>query len=176
LLQKDFLHDLNKTKRINLFTMLFRSSVLAILLTSAAAFSTSKHVMIRPAITASTTAHFVMTEDETAAVLKKSEECVESECSLDEVDDLVVTLKDTEKELRSRLENIENMIAHLQHINEKEERKTDEVREFVRDMLRVFNTDKPMVFPTGFSGDIKKGTQTAYDALPPKKWTNPDKK
>jgi len=132
--------------------------------------------MIRPTITASTTAHFIMTEDETAAVLKKSEECVESECSLDEVDDLVVTLKDTEKELRSRLENIENMIAHLQHINEKEERKTDEVREFVRDMLRVFNTDKPIVFPTGFSGDIGKGTQTAYDVLPPKKWTNPDKK
>jgi len=145
-------------------------------LTSAAAFSTSKPVMIRPTITASTTAHFIMTEDETAAVLKKSEECVESECSLDEVDDLVVTLKDTEKELRSRLENIENMIAHLQHINEKEERKTDEVREFVRDMLRVFNTDKPIVFPTGFSGDIGKGTQTAYDVLPPKKWTNPDKK
>jgi len=48
LLQKDCLHDLNKTKRINLFTMLFRSSVLAILLTSAAAFSTSKHAMIRP--------------------------------------------------------------------------------------------------------------------------------
>merc|ERR1712161_175719 len=127
-------------------------------------------------ITASTTAHFIMTEDETAAVLKKSEECVESECSLDEGDDLVVTLKDTEKELRSRLENIENMIAHLQHINEKEERKTDEVREFVRDMLRVFNSDKPIVFPTGFSGDIGKGTQTAYDVLPPKKWTNPDKK
>jgi hypothetical protein len=39
-----------------------------------------------------------------------------------------------------------------------------------------FCSQKPMVFPTGFSGDIGKGSQTAYDVLPPKKWTNPDKK
>jgi hypothetical protein len=29
----------------------------------------------------------------------------------------------------------------LQHINEKPERQTNEVRQFVKDMLRVFNTD-----------------------------------
>jgi hypothetical protein len=68
-----------------------------------------------------------------------------------------------------------NMISHLQHINEKEERQTDEVRAFVKDMLRVFSTDKPLVFPTGFAGDIGKGSQTAYDVLPPKKWTNSKK-
>jgi hypothetical protein len=129
------------------------------------------------AIMASTTAHSViMSDEETAVILQKSEECVASECSLDEVDDLVVTLKDTQKELEVRLEKIMNMISHLQHINEKEERKTDEVREFVKDMLRVFNTDKPMVFPSGYSGDVGKGSRTAYDVLPPKKWTNPDKK
>jgi DNA repair exonuclease SbcCD ATPase subunit len=82
-----------------------------------------------------------MTEDETSTILQKSEECIASECSLDEVDDLLVTLKETEKELEDRLSKIMNMISHLQHINEKEERKTDEVREFVRDMLRVFSTD-----------------------------------
>ncbi|OEU15772.1 hypothetical protein FRACYDRAFT_269481 [Fragilariopsis cylindrus CCMP1102] len=158
--------------------MLFKSSILALMLTSAAAFSTMKPlVMIRPAIIASTTAHSViMSDEETASILKKSEECAASECSLDEVDDLVVTLKDTQKELEVRLEKIMNMISHLQHINEKEERKTDEVREFVKDMLRVFNTDKPMVFPQGYAGDVGKGSQTAYDVLPPKKWTNPDKK
>merc|ERR1712124_243415 len=72
-------------------------------------------------------------------------------------------------------EKIMNTISHLQHINAKEERKTDEVRAFVKDMLRVFNTDKPLVFPTGCGGDVGKGAQTAYDALPPKKWVNPDK-
>jgi hypothetical protein len=67
------------------------------------------------------------------------------------------------------------MIGHLQHINEKEERKTDEVRSFVRDMLRVFDTNKPMAFPTGFSGDVGDGPTTAYDALPPKPWKKPIK-
>ena len=126
---------------------------------------------------ASTTAHTVfLTEEETVAVLNKSTECIESECSLDEVDELLTVLKGTETELESRIEEIMNTIAHLQHINEKEERQTDEVRSFVQDMLRVFNTDKPMVFPSGYAGDVGKGSTTAYDALPPKKWVNPDKK
>ena len=40
--------------------------------------------------------------------------------------------------LEQRLSKVMNMIAHLQHVNEKEERQTDEVRAFVKDMLRVF--------------------------------------
>mmetsp|Transcript_15482 Transcript_15482/g.35457 ORF Transcript_15482/g.35457 Transcript_15482/m.35457 type:complete len:155 (-) Transcript_15482:401-865(-) len=153
--------------------MMFRTT-LALLLTSAAAFSPAKPFMVRPA---SMTAHKAfLTEEETMAVLNKSTECIESECSLDEVDELLTVLKGTEKELEGRLEKIMNTISHLQHINEKEERETDEVRAFVRDMLRVFNTDKPIVFPTGYAGDVGKGAQTAYDALPPKKWVNPDNK
>jgi len=155
--------------------MLFRTT-LALFLTSAAAFSTMKPVVIRPTSVPSITSQKVfLSEEETMNVLNKSTECIESECSIDEVDELLTVLKDTEKELEVRLEKIMNTISHLQHINEKEERKTDEVRAFVQDMLRVFNTDKPMVFPTGFGGDVGKGPQTAYDALPPKKWVNPDK-
>jgi hypothetical protein len=127
------------------------------------------------AVASITTQNAFLSEEETMAVLNKSTECIESECSLDEVDELLTVLKDTEKELEGRIEKIMNTISHLQHINDKEERKTDEVRAFVKDMLRVFNTDKPMVFPTGFAGDVGKGPQTAYDALPPKKWVNPDK-
>lgn len=66
---------------------------------------------------------------------------MEGECSLDEVDDLIKMLKDTEHELETRVEKIMNMVAHLQHINAKEERETNEVRQFISDMLRVFNTD-----------------------------------
>jgi len=155
--------------------MLFRTT-LALFLTSAAAFSTMKPVVIRPTSVPSITSQKVfLSEEETMNVLNKSNECIESECSIDEVDELLTVLKDTEKELEGRLEKIMNTISHLQHINEKEERKTDEVRAFVQDMLRVFNTDKPMVFPTGFGGDVGKGPTTAYDALPPKKWVNPDK-
>mmetsp|Transcript_74173 Transcript_74173/g.214856 ORF Transcript_74173/g.214856 Transcript_74173/m.214856 type:complete len:84 (-) Transcript_74173:144-395(-) len=79
-------------------------------------------------------------------------------------------LKDTEHELESRLEKIMNMVSHLQHLNEKEERKTDEVREFVRDLLRVFAHGKDHL-SAGYSGDISKKTMTAYDVLSPKKWT-----
>jgi hypothetical protein len=61
-----------------------------------------------------------------------------------------------------------NMITQLQHINAKEEHKTDEVRSFVKDLLRTFSSDKPLYFPTGFGGDVGDGPTTAYDALPAK--------
>lgn len=117
-----------------------------------------------------------MTDEETDAILKSAADCSMGECSLDDVSSLVADLKAQEKILAARMDSITKMIANLQHINEKEERKTDEVREFVRDMLRVFNTEKPMFPISGYSGDIGKGSQTAYDALPPKKWTDPSKK
>jgi hypothetical protein len=158
---------------------IFYVCTLTLLVASAAAFSPMKPTMIRirqAAMTSTTAQNVFLSEEETMAILNKSTECIESECSIDEVDELLTVLKDTEKELEGRIEKIMNTISHLQHINDKEERKTDEVRAFVKDMLRVFNTDKPMVFPTGYAGDVGKGARTAYDVLPPKKWVNPDKK
>lgn len=89
---------------------------------------------------------------------------------MDDVTDLVKVLKEQERVLQDRLDKVMNMIAELQHINERKERKTNEVRKFVQDMLRVFDTSQPLAFPTGFTGDIGDGPLTAYDALPPKKW------
>lgn len=88
-----------------------------------------------------TALHLIMSEEETETVLNHAQECLDAECPIDEVDDLVNVLKTTESELQGRLEQVMNMISTLQHLNEKEERKTDEVRAFVSDMLRVFNTD-----------------------------------
>jgi hypothetical protein len=116
-----------------------------------------------------------MSDEEVATILQSASDCAEGECSLDDVSSLIADLKDQEAILEKRLEKVMNMIAQLQHINEKEERKTDEVRAFVRDMLRVFSTEKPGYFPVGFSGDVGDGPTTAYDALPPKKW-KPSKK
>lgn len=82
-----------------------------------------------------------MSEAETEQVLKHATDCVDGECSIDEVSDLLAVLHETEKELEDRLQKVMNMVSHLQHINEKEERKTDEVRAFVSDLLRVFGTD-----------------------------------
>jgi DNA mismatch repair ATPase MutL len=117
--------------------------------------------------------YVILSDEETERILQSATDCAEGECSIDDVSELIAELKEQEKEMQVRLEKIMNMIAHLQHINAKEERKTDEVRAFVKDLLRTFSTDKPLYFPTGFSGDVGDGPTTAYDALPPKKWTAP---
>lgn len=90
--------------------------------------------------TQQTARNLIMTEDEITAVLNKAHGCVESECSVDDVDDLISELKDQQKVLNERLETIMNVVSHLQHANAAEERKTDNVRSIVKDMLRVFTT------------------------------------
>jgi hypothetical protein len=116
-----------------------------------------------------TSRHVIMSEEEVSAILTSATECADGECSVEDVDELLMELKEQEKVLEERLEKIMNMINHLQHVNEKEERQTDEVRAFVRDMLRVFAHEKnPGFSSSGFTGDVFG--KTAYDALPPKKW------
>ncbi|KAL3916198.1 MAG: hypothetical protein SGILL_005286 [Bacillariaceae sp.] len=122
--------------------MLFRTTALALLVASAAAFSTSKPASVRPAVMPTSTARAILLSDqETQAVMDSAQDCIESECSIDETTELLTTLKSTEKDLEARLNKVMNMISHLQHINAKEERQTDEVRAFVKDMLRVFSTE-----------------------------------
>ena len=81
-----------------------------------------------------------MSEEEITAILDKAHDCVESECAVADVNDLIAELKDQQKVLTQRLETIMNVVAHLQHANESEARKTDDVRAIVKDMLRVFTT------------------------------------
>ena len=81
-----------------------------------------------------------MTEDEITAILGKAHGCVDSECAVNDVDDLISDLKDQQKVLNARLENIMNVVAHLQNANEQKERDTNGVRAIVKDMLRVFTT------------------------------------
>jgi len=75
--------------------------------------------------------------------------------------------------MESRLTAIMNTVAHLQHINSDKERKRDEVKAMVQDLLRVFSTDKAAFPVSGFSGDISKKTLTAYDVLSPKPYKKP---
>ncbi|KAG7351091.1 hypothetical protein IV203_010451 [Nitzschia inconspicua] len=149
--------------------MLYRT-VLTLLVASATAFTASKPTLVRPVTMPSTTArHIIMTDKETDTILQSAKDCVDSECSIDEVDSLLETLKSAEADLRHRLDKIDELIGELQHINEKPERKTSEVRQFVQDLMLVFSQKKPKVSPTGWSGDVTKHL-TAYDALPPKPW------
>ncbi len=87
-----------------------------------------------------------MTEDEITKVLDKAHGCVESECAVDDVDDLIAELKDQQKVLNERLETIMNVVSHLQHANASEERNTNNVRAIVKDMLRVFTTQVSLLF------------------------------
>jgi len=146
--------------------MMFKLALLSVLAVGSNAFMTSPTCPVR---TQHTARNLIMTEDEISAILSKAHGCVDSECAVNDVDDLIAELKDQQKVLNTRLENIMNVVAHLQHANTQEERKTDDVRGIVNDMLRVFTTQNGQ-FAMGFSGDIGDGPTTAYDALPPKPW------
>mmetsp|Transcript_14657 Transcript_14657/g.22233 ORF Transcript_14657/g.22233 Transcript_14657/m.22233 type:complete len:156 (+) Transcript_14657:88-555(+) len=150
--------------------MMLRLATLALLTVGSNAFMTCPAL---PARTQSQTArNLIMTEAEITAILDKAHGCVESECAVDDVSDLISELKVQQEVLNVRLGTIMNVVAHLQQANKKEKRKTDDVRAIVNDMLRVFTTQDDK-FAMGFSGDIGDGPTTAYDALPPKPWKAP---
>jgi hypothetical protein len=120
----------------------------------------------------------LMTQEETDKMFHHATTCVEGECNVDEVDALIDELKAQQKELSSRLNSVNEMIIKLGAQNTQEERKTDEVRDTVRAIFRVFQlgdkasgNDYPALKrATGWTGDVGGGPTTAYDALPPKKW------
>ena len=110
-----------------------------------------------------------MTDEETASILQSAEECAAGECSVDDVAELIFELKEQQQLMEARLQTVMNTVAHLQNINESvQERKRDEVKALVKDLLRVFSTEKAAFPATGFSGDYSKKTMTAYDVLSPK--------
>lgn len=122
----------------------------------------------------STTARRVLlSEEDTNSIIEKAQTCAEGECSIDDVSGLIAELKDQQHEMSTRLEEIMNMVAHLQTANEGSKRKKDDIRAYVKDLLRVFDNSSGGFSATGFTGDVGDGPKTAYDALPPKKWSPP---
>ena len=117
---------------------MLRLALLSLLAAGSTAFMVSPNTVRthRP----ETARNLIMTEEEITTILGKAHGCVDSECAVDDVDDLIAELKDQQKVLSERLENIMNVVSHLQHANTKEARKTDDVRAIVKDMLRVFTT------------------------------------
>jgi hypothetical protein len=125
----------------------------------------------------------LMTASETETLLKTANQCADGECSLDDVDELISVLQQQQKELFERVQEVQSMIVQLEKINTNNNRKVDEIRETVRAIFRIFqmgdkssgNNYPSLSKPTGWSGDIGDGPKSAYDALPPKKWTAPKK-
>jgi len=141
------------------------------LVASAQAFTTAPTIRTIPA-----TQLNLMSHGDTDIVLETAANCVEGECSLDEIDGLIGLLKEQQKEASLRLQDTKDMIKSLETVNEADERSIDEIRETVRAIFRVFQlgdkasgNDYPSLSkPTGWSGEVGKGPTTAYDALPPK--------
>merc|ERR1711935_1037273 len=95
-------------------------------------------------------------------------DCAGGECTVDDVNDLLVDLREQKKQMESRLQMIDVMVSKLTSANDDSAREVDGVRQLVLDFLRVFNQDKPMFPPSGWAGEVGDGPKTAYDVLPPK--------
>ena len=79
-----------------------------------------------------------MTVGEIEGVMAEAEACAEGECALDEVESLISNLQDQQSLLSKRIAEIDTLVTDLEHINGKDDRPVDEVRETVRAIFRVF--------------------------------------
>jgi hypothetical protein len=123
----------------------------------------------------------LMAPDQMEALISEATDCSEGECSVDDVGDLLHTLKDQQHDLHAKINEIKAMIKSLEVMNDKDA-KRNEVRETVRAIMRIFsvsdtsgNDFRPLAggIATGFAGEVGKGPTTAYDALNPKPYKKP---
>ena len=82
--------------------------------------------------------NLIISEEETERVMQTANDCVEGECSVSEISELVSVLKSTEEDLQARMKEITKMVTKLESMNSDEDREPDEVRRFVEDLLWVF--------------------------------------
>lgn len=79
-----------------------------------------------------------MTAAEIDAIISEAESCAEGECALDEVENLINNLQEQQSMLSKRISEIDGLVKELEHVNGKDERPVDEVRETVRAIFRIF--------------------------------------
>ena len=84
------------------------------------------------------TALNLMTAAEIDAIINEAESCAHGECAVDEVESLISNLQDQQSLLSKRIEEIDGLVKDLEHVNGKDDRPVDEVRETVRAIFRVF--------------------------------------
>ncbi len=84
------------------------------------------------------TARNLMSAEEVKAIMYEAESCAQGECALDEVEDLIMSLQSQQSLLSKRIAEIDGLVKDLEHVNGRDERPTDEVRETVRAIFRIF--------------------------------------
>lgn len=118
----------------------------------------------------------LMTSTEIESIILEAESCSAGECAVDEVESLISNLQDQQSLLSKRITEIDGLVKDLEHVNGRDDRPVDEVRETVRAIFRVFalgakasGNDYPSLSaPMGYPGETSGGGKTAYDVLPPK--------
>jgi polyhydroxyalkanoate synthesis regulator phasin len=109
------------------------------------------------------------------SIISKGHYCEEGECTVADVEDLIAELQSQQHNLHERVLKVDKMIESLENLNAAGKRDTDEVRATVKAIFNVFNQgakpkNKVKVPPTGYSGDVGKGSSDAYKSLNPKPW------
>jgi hypothetical protein len=80
-----------------------------------------------------------MSAAEIESIIVEAQSCAEGECAIDEVESLIANLQGQQSLLSKRIEEISGLIKELEHVNGKDERPVDEVRETVRAIFRIFS-------------------------------------
>jgi uncharacterized membrane protein len=86
----------------------------------------------------------LLSDEETQAILSLAEDCAAGECSVDDVEELLIELKDQQRTMEARLDKVMNMVAHLQKATvgtNQQGMKGDQVKSLVEGLLRVFQND-----------------------------------
>ena len=97
------------------------------------AFTRSPAVAFRPS-----TSLNIMTPSELESIINEAEACAGGECALDEVDSLINNLLEQQKMLNKRIGEIDELVQDLEHINGKDNRPVDEVKDTVKAIFRIF--------------------------------------
>uniref|UniRef100_A0A7S1FQ79 Uncharacterized protein n=1 Tax=Corethron hystrix TaxID=216773 RepID=A0A7S1FQ79_9STRA len=120
----------------------------------------------------------LMADTEADMLIASANECVESECAVDDINSFVVDLKEQSKLLSERLDKMNNIIASLEGGNVAPDRDVPYLKSLIEDLaVAVFDTkgshdpDGPSTPPMGYPGEVFKGD--AYTSLNPKPWTAP---
>merc|ERR1712130_840907 len=101
----------------NTMTRLLTLTLLSTFVLNASAFSTASFPTKTFAPT-STSLNVLLSEEDTQAIMQTAHDCAEGECSVDDVSGLIFELKEQQKEMNERLEEMMNMVSHLQKLNE----------------------------------------------------------
>merc|ERR1711862_1018428 len=123
-------------------------SMIALTWACASAFTvTPSNTLFTRAVTSTATPQYLMTDEEIDVIFNAATDCADSECSIDEVDNLISTLKAQQEQLKTRLALVSGMVDKLQRVNEKEDRLVKCVNMYV--IFFVFSPTRGGFNPTG---------------------------